>query len=69
MTNDEKIIKILKSIKKEIEELNDRLDVSLGDKFECQQCGEIFELDEMGGSELALNDGICKYCMSDGYGE
>ena len=35
---------------------------------QCQCCGEYRTLDEMGTSELALQDHICEYCMEDGYG-
>ena len=34
----------------------------------CSNCGDYVTKDEMGVSELALNDNICQYCMQDGYG-
>jgi hypothetical protein len=34
----------------------------------CENCGEYRTLDEMGESELALQDHICEYCMENGYG-
>lgn len=37
--------------------------------FYCNNCGETYELDEMGTSELAREEEICVYCMGDGYGE
>ena len=36
--------------------------------FKCNQCGEIKEADDLGESELAMNDIICKECMKNGYG-
>lgn len=38
------------------------------DCFICQNCREMYPVEEMGTSELAMQDQICKYCMSDGYG-
>ena len=35
----------------------------------CHNCYEYRTLDEMGHSELALQDNICEYCMENGYGE
>ena len=34
----------------------------------CSNCGEWKEQDDMGSSELAMQDKICKDCMGDGYG-
>ena len=36
--------------------------------FFCSNCRELFSMEEMGTSELARQDRICKYCMGDGYG-
>lgn len=36
--------------------------------FECQNCHEILPIEEMGTSELAMQDQICQHCMEDGYG-
>lgn len=39
------------------------------DYFFCSNCRELFSMDEMGNSELAMQDRICKYCMEErGYG-
>ena len=37
--------------------------------FYCDNCGCWYMEDEMGTSELALQDGICEYCMQNGYGD
>lgn len=37
--------------------------------FYCDNCGCWYMEDEKGTSELALQDGICEYCMENGYGE
>lgn len=37
--------------------------------FRCNQCEEILPEEELGESELAKTDMICKNCMEDGYGE
>ena len=36
------------------------------DCFICQNCREMYPLEEMGTSELAMQDQICKYCMEEG---
>ena len=35
---------------------------------QCNNCFGYILNDDMGNSELALQDGICKDCMQDGYG-
>ena len=37
--------------------------------WECPNCGELMNWDWLGDSELAIQDGICKNCMEDGYGK
>jgi hypothetical protein len=41
----------------------------LHDMFVCNQCLEVLPSEEKGTSELALQDGICKECMQNGYGK
>lgn len=35
----------------------------------CNNCQSWYLKDEMSTEELALQDGICEYCMEDGYGK
>lgn len=35
----------------------------------CSNCGDYVHIDEMGVSELALEEHICAYCMRNGYGK
>ena len=60
----------LKSMNKKLDEMNSRWidEEQDDDTFECQNCHERYSEDEKGSSELALQDGICTYCMEDGYG-
>ena len=59
------IINLLKSINNDIKELNDKLDI---ETFVCSECGEVKQIEDLGNSELAKQDKICKECMGDGYG-
>lgn len=59
------IINLLKSVSKDLKELNDKLDM---ETFICKECGEIKLIEDLGNSELAKQDKICKECMGDGYG-
>ena len=56
--------KISKAYDKELRKEADNFE----DCFVCQNCRETYSIEEMGTSELAMQDQICKYCMSDGYG-
>ena len=38
------------------------------DCFICQNCREMYPLENMGTSELARQDQICEFCMGNGYG-
>ncbi len=35
----------------------------------CNNCLNYYDEEDMGTSELALEQGICMYCMQDGYGQ
>lgn len=37
--------------------------------IKCKQCGEWKNEDDMGDSELALEDVVCKECMENSYGK
>ena len=59
------IINLVKAMQKDLEELNDKLDM---ETFICKECGEVKSIEDLGTSELAKEDKICKECMGDGYG-
>lgn len=59
------IINLVKAMQKDLEELNDKLDM---ETFICNECGEVKLIEDLGTSELAKQDMICKECMGDGYG-
>ena len=59
------IINLVKAMQKDLEELNDKLDM---ETFICKECGEVKFIEDLGTSELAKQDMICKDCMGDGYG-
>ena len=59
------IINLVKAMQKDLEELNDKLDM---ETFICNECGEVKLIEDLGNSELAKADKICKECMGDGYG-
>lgn len=59
------IINLLKSVSKDLKELNDKLDI---ETFVCSECGKVKQIEDLGNSELAKADKICKECMGDGYG-
>ena len=59
------IINLVKAMQKDLEELNDKLDM---ETFICKECGEVKFIEDLGTSELAKQDMICKECMGDGYG-
>lgn len=59
------IINLLRGISDDLEELNNKLDI---ETFICKECGEVKLIEDLGTSELAKEDKICKECMSDGYG-
>ena len=59
------IINLVKAMQKDLEELNDKLDM---ETFICNECGEVKLIEDLGNSELAKQDMICKECMGDGYG-
>lgn len=65
LAKEQTIINLLKSISKDLKELNDKLDM---ETFICKECGEVKLIEDLGTSELAKEDKICKECMSDGYG-
>ena len=52
-------------MQRDLEELNDKLDM---ETFICKECGEVKLIEDLGNSELAKQDMICKECMGDGYG-
>ena len=72
------IVNELKLIRFELEELNSKLDKPekeiqksyniMSEKFVCSECCECKSIDDMGESELAQNDLICKECMDSVYG-
>ena len=59
------IINLVKAMQKDLEELNEKLDI---ETFICNECGEVKLIEDLGTSELAKADKICKECMGDGYG-
>ena len=65
LAKEQTIINLLKSISEDLKELNDKLDM---EKFICKECGEVKLIEDLGNSELAKQDMICKECMGDGYG-
>lgn len=65
LAKEQTIINLLKSISKDLKELNDKLDM---ETFICKECGEVKFIEDLGTSELAKQDKICKECMCDGYG-
>lgn len=65
LAKEQTIINLLKSISKDLKELNDKLDM---ETFICNECGEVKLIEDLGNSELAKEDKICKECMGDGYG-
>lgn len=65
LAKEQTIINLLKSISEDLKELNDKLDM---ETFICKECGEVKLIEDLGTSELANQDMICKECMGDGYG-
>ena len=65
LAKEQTIINLLKGISEDLKELNDKLDM---ETFICKECGEIKLIEDLGTSELAKQDKICKECMGDGYG-
>lgn len=65
LAKEQTIINLLKSISEDLKELNDKLDM---ETFICKECGEVKLIEDLGTSELAKQDMICKECMGDGYG-
>lgn len=65
LAKEQTIINLLKSISEDLKELNDKLDM---ETFICKECGEVKLIEDLGTSELAKQDKICKECMGDGYG-
>ena len=65
LAKEQTIINLLKSISEDLKELNDKLDMGT---FICNECGEVKLIEDLGNSELAKQDMICKECMGDGYG-
>lgn len=65
LAKEQTIINLLKSISEDLKELNDKLDM---ETFICKECGEVKLIEDLGTSELAKADKICKECMGDGYG-
>lgn len=65
LAKEQTIINLLKSVSKDLKELNDKLDM---ETFICKECGEVKQIEDLGNSELAKQDKICKECMGDGYG-
>lgn len=65
LAKEQTIINLLKSVSKDLKELNDKLDM---ETFICKECGEVKLIEDLGNSELAKQDKICKECMGDGYG-
>lgn len=59
------IINLLRGISDDLEELNNKLDM---ETFTCKECGKVKLIEDLGTSELAKQDMICKECMGDGYG-
>ena len=65
LAKEQTIINLLKGISEDLKELNDKLDM---ETFICKECGEVKLIEDLGTSELAKQDMICKECMGDGYG-
>ena len=65
LAKEQTIINLLKGISEDLKELNDKLDI---ETFICKECGEVKFIEDLGTSELAKQDMICKECMGDGYG-
>ena len=65
LAKEQTIINLLKSISEDLKELNDKLDM---ETFICKECREVKLIEDLGNSELAKQDMICKECMGDGYG-
>lgn len=65
LAKEQTIINLLKSVSKDLKELNDKLDM---ETFICKECGKVKFIEDLGNSELAKQDKICKECMGDGYG-
>lgn len=65
LAKEQTIINLLKNISEDLKELNDKLDM---ETFICKECGEVKLIEDLGNSELAKQDKICKECMGDGYG-
>ena len=65
LAKEQTIINLLKSISEDLKELNDKLDM---ETFICKECGEVKLIEDLGTSELAKTDKICKECMGDSYG-
>lgn len=65
LAKEQTIINLLKSVSKDLKELNEKLDM---ETFICKECGEVKLIEDLGTSELAKEDKICKECMGDGYG-
>ena len=65
LAKEQTIINLLKSVSEDLKELNDKLDM---ETFICKECGEVKLIEDLGNSELAKQDMICKECMGDGYG-
>lgn len=65
LAKEQTIINLLKSVSEDLKELNEKLDM---ETFICKECGEVKLIEDLGNSELAKQDKICKECMGDGYG-
>ena len=65
LAKEQTIINLLKGVREDLEELNEKLDM---ETFICKECGEVKLIEDLGNSELAKQDMICKECMGDGYG-
>ena len=65
LAKEQTIINLLKSVSKDLKELNDKLDM---ETFICKECGEVKLIEDLGNCELAKQDKICKECMGDDYG-
>ena len=63
-----KLSKAMDTTKEKQQEDEEKNETEFEDFFFCSNCRELFPMDEMGTSELARQDQICKYCMGDGYG-
>ena len=65
LAKEQTIINLLKSVSEDLKESNEKLDM---ETFICKECGEVKLIEDLGNSELAKQDKICKECMGDGYG-